>query len=301
MLEESARQFFAERSPPAAVRSNRAAERSFDPDLWQQIAELGFTGALIPEQYGGSGIGYRGLGVVLEAAGRSLAASPLLQSGFIGAAAVLRHGSPAQQASVLPRIAAGELTLALAVDELPHHHPEDTRVRARRVADSWVLDGCKRLVADGDSATLLLTLARLDTAESGAGRLHWFLVPAATAGVTRRRLHTVDGEGFADIEFAAVQLDGDAVLGNASAGETATNEWQDVLDVARIGIASSMQGAAEAALALTLDHLKTRSQFGQLIGSFQALQHRVARLYVELQLARAAVTAALDALDAGGE
>ena len=83
MLEESARQFFAERSPPAAVRSNRAAERSFDPDLWQQIAELGFTGALIPEQYGGSGIGYRGLGVVLEAAGRSLAASPLLQSGFI--------------------------------------------------------------------------------------------------------------------------------------------------------------------------------------------------------------------------
>ena len=301
MLEESARQFFAERSPPAAVRSNRAAGRSFDPDLWQQIAELGFTGALIPEEFGGSGIGYRGLGVVLEAAGRSLAASPLLQSGFIGAAAVLRHGSPAQQASVLPRIAAGELTLALAVDEQPHHHPEDTRVRARRVADSWVLDGCKRLVADGDSATLLLTLARLDTAESGAGRLHWFLVPAATAGVTRRRVHTVDGEGFADIEFAAVQLDGDAVLGNASAGETATNEWQDVLDVARIGIASSMQGAAEAALALTLDHLKTRSQFGQLIGSFQALQHRVARLYVELQLARAAVTAALDALDAGGE
>jgi alkylation response protein AidB-like acyl-CoA dehydrogenase len=301
MLEDSARQFFAERSPPAAVRSNRAAERSFDPNLWQQIAELGFTGALIPEQYGGSGIGYRGLGVVLEAAGRSLAASPLLQSGFIGAAAVLRHGSAAQQAGILPRIATGELTLALAVDEQPHHHPEDTRARARRIEGRWVLDGRKRLVADGDSATVLLTLARIDTAGSNAGPLQWFLVPSTTEGVTRRRLHTVDGEGFADIEFAAVELADDAALGNASVDDTVGSAWQDILDIARIGVASTMQGTAEAALALTLDHLKTRSQFGQLIGSFQALQHRVARLYVDLQLARAAVTAALDALDAGGE
>jgi alkylation response protein AidB-like acyl-CoA dehydrogenase len=164
-----------------------------------------------------------------------------------------------------------------------------------------VLDGHKRLVADGDSATVLLTLARIDTVGADAGPLQWFLVPSATAGVTRRRLHTVDGEGFADIEFAAVQLDGDAALGNAPVNDTAGTAWQDILDIACIGMASTMQGAAEAALALTLDHLKTRSQFGQLIGSFQALQHRVARLHVELQLARAAVTAALDALDAGGE
>ncbi|MBU3672091.1 MAG: acyl-CoA dehydrogenase [Sinobacteraceae bacterium] len=292
MLEDSARQFFAERSPTAAVRSNRAAGRSFDPDIWHEIAELGFAGALIPETYGGSGIGYRGLGVVLDAAGRSLAASPLLQSAFIGAAAILRHGSPEQQASILPRIASGELTLALAVDEHAHHRPEDTRTRARRVGDQWILDGRKRLVADGDSAALLLTLARVEAKGSESDRLQWFLVPAATAGVTRQRRHMVDGEGFADIEFAAVELGQHTALGGA---------WQDVLDIACIGVASTMQGAAEAALALTLDHLKTRSQFGQLIGSFQALQHRVARLYVDLQLSRAAVTAALDALDAHGE
>jgi len=292
MLEDSARQFFAERSPPAAVRGNRAAGRSFDPDLWREIAELGFAGALIPEMYGGSGIGYRGLGVVLDAAGRSLAASPLLQSAFIGAAALLRHGSPEQQTRLLPRIASGELTLALAVDEQAHHRPEDTRTKAHRVGDRWVLDGHKRLVADGDSAALLLTLARVEAEGSDSDCLRWFLVPATTTGVTRQRRHTVDGEGFADIEFAAVELDAEAALGGA---------WQDVIDIACIGVASTMQGAAEAALALTLDHLKIRSQFGQLIGSFQALQHRVARLYVDLQLARAAVTAALDALDGPGD
>jgi alkylation response protein AidB-like acyl-CoA dehydrogenase len=295
MLEDTARQFFAERSPPGAVRANRTAGRSFDPTLWQQIGELGFSGALIPESHGGSGIGYRGLGLVLEAAGRTLCASPLLQSSFIGAAAVLRHGSAAQQANLLPRIAAGELTLALAVDETPHHHPENTRTAARHVDGGWVLNGRKRFVADGDSASLLLTLARIDTAGAESDALRWFLVPSTTAGVTRQRLHTVDGEGFADIEFAAVDLGADAALGTASPAS-----WQDVLDVACIALASTMQGAAEAALALTLDHLKTRTQFGQLIGSFQSLQHRVARLHVDLQLARAAVTGALDELDARG-
>jgi alkylation response protein AidB-like acyl-CoA dehydrogenase len=296
MLEDSARQFFAERSPAGAVRANRTAGRSFDPTLWQQIGELGFSGALIPESHGGAGIGYRGLGLVLEAAGRTLCASPLLQSGFIGAAAVLRHGSAAQQASLLPRIAAGELTLALAADETPHHHPEDTRTVARHVDGRWVLDGRKRFVADGDSASLLLTLARIETAGAEADALRWFLVPSATAGVSRRHLHTVDGGGFADIEFVAVGLNEDAALGSAN-----PVSWRDVLDVACVALASTMQGAAEAALALTVDHLKTRSQFGQRIGSFQALQHRVARLYVDLQLARAAVMAALDELDACGQ
>ena len=295
MLEDSARQFFAERSPPGAVRTNRSAARPYDPALWQQIGELGFAGALIPETHGGAGIGYRGLGLVLEAAGRTLSASPLLQSGFVGAATVLRHGSAAQQAQLLPRIATGELTLALAVDEQAHHRPENSRTRARRVDGRWVLDGHKRFVADGDSATLLLTLARTETTGDGPAGLQWFLVPSAATGVTRRRLHTVDGEGFADLDFVAVDLDADAALGDPT-----TTAWQDVLDVACIGLASTMQGAAEAALALTLDHLKTRHQFGQLLGSFQALQHRAARLFVDLQLSRAAVTAALDELDARG-
>jgi alkylation response protein AidB-like acyl-CoA dehydrogenase len=297
LLQDSARDFFAERAPVKALRADRDAGRPFDPALWDEIAALGFAGAAVPEAHGGSGVGWRALGLVLEAAGRTLAASPLLQTGLVGAAAVQALGTEAQRASLLPQIAAGSITTALALDEGAHHAPSRIGMRARREGDGWRLDGLKRFVPDGATASHLLVAALAAPAAGGEEGLTLFVVEASAQGLTRKPLAMADSRGMADVTFEGVRVAADAALGGADGVGHAAAALERVLDAARIGLAAEMLGAADALLAMTLDHLKTRKQFGQPIGAFQALQHRAARMFVDLELTRSCVTAALDALD----
>jgi alkylation response protein AidB-like acyl-CoA dehydrogenase len=168
MLRDSAAQFLAARSPISALRALRDTRdaRGWDEALWREIAELGWPAAVLPEEHGGLGIGWAGLGAVFEQIGRRLAATPLLSTVVLGAGLIERLGSDAQRTAWLPRIAAGETVLALALDETPRHDPQRIATRARRSASGWQLDGEKWFVLDSHVAERLLVVARIDDAEA---------------------------------------------------------------------------------------------------------------------------------------
>jgi alkylation response protein AidB-like acyl-CoA dehydrogenase len=290
LLQEAARGFVQDRMTTAharAVRDSQSAD-GFDRAMWAEMAAMGWMGVLIPEEHGGSDLGYVGLGVILEEMGKTLAPAPLHSTALIAASALAMGGGRAQKQAYWPKIAAGELIAALAVDEGPHHHPDVPQTRAERIGESYRLSGRKTYVADGHVADLMLVVA-----DDGEGA-SLFLVPRESEGVTITPIATLDSRGAADISFENVTLELEARLG----GHELVNQ---VLDRARIGLAAELMGLAQSAFDQTADYLKTRTQFGQLIGSFQGLQHRAAKMLVDLELTRSCVMAALAALDTGAE
>ena len=292
MLRDSAAQFLAARSPISALRALRDTRdaRGWDEALWREIAELGWPAAVLPEEHGGLGIGWAGLGAVFEQIGRRLAATPLLSTVVLGAGLIERLGSDAQRTAWLPRIAAGETVLALALDETPRHDPQRIATRARRSASGWQLDGEKWFVLDGHVAERLLVVARIDDAEA----LAVFLVDPAAPGVQLERTIMVDSRNAARVRLDAVALAPDALLGTPEATAAALDA---VLDRARGCLAAEALGVITEAFERSVAYLKERVQFGVAIGSFQALQHRAARLFVEIELLKSAVAAALEAFD----
>jgi alkylation response protein AidB-like acyl-CoA dehydrogenase len=294
MLRDSAKAFAAEKLPVSQLRALRKEGKPYDTSAWKEMAELGFAGVIIPESYGGSGFGHVGLGQVLEAQGRTLAATPLLSTAMIGASALLLGGTSMQKDAWLAKIASGEATVALAADEGPHHDPAKVRLSATKTGAGYTLSGDKRYVVDGAEANLLVVAARTSGAADDAGGITLFLVAGDANGVTRTGLKTLDAHAAANISFKNVEVGADAVLGAVDAGH---GLLEQILDRARIGAAAEMLGAADAAFEMTADYLKVRKQFGQLIGSFQSLQHRAAIMFTELELTRSCVAAALDALD----
>lgn len=288
MLRDSALAFAAEKLPVSQLRSLRSKGEAFDKAAWKEMAELGFAGVLIPEEFGGSGFGYVGLGQVLEAQGRTIASSPLLSTAMIGASALLLAGSEKQKAEYLPKIASGELIVALAVDEGPHHDPSHIALMAKKSGSGYSLSGEKRYVVNGAEADLLIVVARTDKG------ITLFLASSSAKGVTRTALKTLDAHSAANIAFANTEVAADAALGGVDQGAAVLDA---ILDRARIGLAAEMLGASDAAFEMTSEYLKVRKQFGQLIGSFQSLQHRAAIMFTELELTRSCVAAALEALD----
>ena len=292
MLRDSAAEFLAARSPVAALRRLRDARdaRGWDEALWREIADLGWPAAVLPEAHGGLGIGWAGLGAVFEQIGRTLAATPLLSTAVLGAGLIERLGSDAQRDRWLPRIAAGQTVLALALDETPRHDPRRIATRARRDGAGWQLDGEKWFVLDGHVAERLLVVARIDDGDAPAV----FLVDPTARGVQLERTLMVDSRNAARVRFDAVALDADALLGAPGGTEAALDA---VLDRARGCLAAEALGVIGEAFDRTVAYLKERVQFGVAIGSFQALQHRAARLYVEIELLKSSVAAALEAFD----
>jgi alkylation response protein AidB-like acyl-CoA dehydrogenase len=275
MLKDAARDFFGEQAPVSRLRKLRDERKNGrDLALWRDIAGLGLAGVIIPEAYGGAGLGYVALGAVLEESGRTLVASPLHSSALVGASAVLLAGTEAQKQEWLPMIASGEVIATFAIDEGAHHAPRKSKLRF----EAGKLSGTKNYVADGHIADLIVV----------AGGDGLYLVKADASGLTRRELVTADSRGAADLTFEvtpAQKMNGGADVIDA------------ILDRARIGLAAEMVGQASEAFKITNEYLKTRRQFGQVIGGFQALQHRAAKLFTELELTRSCVLAALDALD----
>ncbi len=179
MLRDSAKSFAAEKLPIAQLRALRQAggAEGFDRTAWKEMAELGFAGVLVPEEFGGSGFGYVGLGQVLEAQGRTLASTPLLSTALIGASAFTLYGTDAQKAEYLPKIAAGELIVALAVDEGAHHDPETILLSAREGGVGYELTGEKRYVIDGAAADLLIVATRTSGQPGERPGITLFIVP----------------------------------------------------------------------------------------------------------------------------
>ncbi|MFZ2030479.1 MAG: acyl-CoA dehydrogenase family protein [Vitreimonas sp.] len=279
LLKDVAQKFFREQAPVSRLREMRDAKKNGrDLELWNEIRALGLTAILLPEDYGGAGLGFMALGAVLEEAGRTLAASPLHSNACIGVSALVLAGTDAQKSEWLAPTGAGEIIVALAVDEGAHHAPANGALNV----SGGKISGERKYVADGHIADAFIV----------ASVEGLYLVKADADGVSRRELTTVDSRGAADVTFKnapAEPLSGGAATRDA------------VLDRARIGLAAEMLGQAQAAFEMTSEYLKTRKQFGQVIGGFQSLQHRAAKMFTELELTRSCVYAALDALDGDAE
>jgi alkylation response protein AidB-like acyl-CoA dehydrogenase len=298
LVQDTALAFFSEKSPITALRKLRdnADPDGFSRPLWREMAELGWTGFLVSEDQGGSGFGALGLGLVMEAAGRSLAATPLLSTALLGASLLEQAGNATQKAAQLPALVAGERLFALALEEGAHHAPTRIATTARREGGGFVLDGEKTFVLDGHVADMLVVVARTSGARADRAGISLFLVPGNAAGVTRTRTIMVDSRNAARVKFSDVRVDAGALLGREGGGAVILDA---VLDRARACLAAEMLGSATEAFTRTVQYLKDRKQFGVPIGSFQALKHRAAQMFCEVEVTRSAVLAALAALDEG--
>jgi alkylation response protein AidB-like acyl-CoA dehydrogenase len=296
MLRDSVRGFLAKNAPVSHLRALRDArdDTGFSRELWQKFVEMGFTGILIPEAFGGAGLGHVEAGVVMEEIGRTLTPSPFLSTALLAAAALGRGGSEAQKGEHLPKIAAGSLIAALAVDETSKHRPNRITLQAVRSGNGFALRGSKAFVVDGHVADLLVVAARTAGAPGEKDGITLFLVDRKANGLQVERTVMVDAHNAARLDFDGVQVDADAVLGEVDQG------WRlldGVLNVGRAAVAAELAGAGEEAFDRTVGYLKERKQFGRAIGEFQALQHRAAHLYSEIEITRATVLKALQALD----
>ena len=216
ILKAAAHDFLQSKAPVSHLRELRdgGADAGYSPQLWKEIAEMGWAAILVPEEYGGLGYGYMGLGIVLEQCGRTLTPSPLLASALTGVTALLRAGSKEQCASILPAVATGDHLFALAVDDTAYHRPQKCLTTVRKTDDGFVLSGTKTAVIDGSSADTLIVSAR--TADSGDISL--FLVAGNAPGVDVHGVKALDTHRMATVRFDDVALDQDALLGEFGAG-----------------------------------------------------------------------------------
>jgi alkylation response protein AidB-like acyl-CoA dehydrogenase len=292
MLQDTAATFLREEGRPAKqLRHWRdiGCKDGFGHGLWKQFGELGLTGICIPESAGGLGLGSTEAALVLEEIGRNLTPSPFLSSA-VAAVRALEGTAHAQR--WFPGILAGEAVIALAIDEGPHHAPGQVALGAERQGNGFILSGEKQFVVQGASADMILVAAR--TSGSGTDGITLFALEEDAAGLSVENVALADSSKAARLTFDQVALDADSVVGEVD------NGWAPLsraLNAGRAGSAAELVGVAAGATALTLDYLKQRQQFGKLIGEFQALQHRAAHLYGEIEIARAAALKAAQLLD----
>ncbi|MCL6728828.1 acyl-CoA dehydrogenase family protein [Sphingomonas hankyongi] len=296
MLQETAASFLREEgaiSKQLRHWRDTGCTDGYGTALWKQFGDLGLTGICIPEDPGGLGLGALESALVLEEVGRNLTPSPFLASAVVGTRAI--EGT-AHADRWYPAILSGEAVLTLAVDENKRHAPLETALKAERRGNGFVLNGSKQFVVHGNSADMVVTAARTSGSPGQAEGLTLFAIPKGSAQVETASL--VDSSKAARLVFEDVAVDSDAVIGEVDKGWSRLSR---ALDAGRAGAAAELVGVAAGATAMTLDYLRQRKQFGKTIGEFQALQHRAAHLYGEIEIARAAALKAAQLIDSGDE
>lgn len=299
MLKQAARDFVKKESPVSRVRKLRDERHpeGFSRAMWRKMAELGWQGIVVPAEYGGLGMGMTELACVLEECGRNLVPEPLVSTLGLGTSAILLGGTEAQKSELLPRVADGSLILTVAYQERGSRFaPSRVEAKAMRRGDGVVLSGEKVLVLDGHAADSFIVSARTSGAAADRQGVSLFLVPRGAPGVDVVRQSTLDLRGAAIVKLRDVELPISARVGEDGGGVALL---EATLDRATAALSAEMLGGMQAAFEMTLEYLKTRKQFGVLIGTFQALKHRAAEVFVEIELARSAVLGACDALDRG--
>lgn len=287
MLADAARGFLDEAAPVSHFRKMRDAGQTYDPGLWREMAQMGWAGVLIPESSGGSDMGHAAAGILSTEMGKTLAGTPFLSSSVIAATA-LRQVSNARSDEALARIASGELTYALAIDEGKKFAPSTAEVEARREGNGYRISGTKSFVVDGGLADRLLVLAKTDDG------LTLFDIPSDRDGITGNAQNMIDARDASRIAFDSVEATGDDVLGQV---DDAMSVLRPALEAGQAALAAEMSGLAAGAFGMTVDYLKERKQFGVTIGSFQALQHRAAHLWCETEVTASAILNAGRKLD----
>jgi alkylation response protein AidB-like acyl-CoA dehydrogenase len=297
LLAKTALDFASKRSPLKRVRDLRDSDDAdgFSRALWKEMAELGWLGIPFPEEFGGAGLGLAELAVVLEALGRSLAPEPFLSCTLLAGSVLRAGGSDAQQKAWLPGMIAGERFVGVAYQEAKSRFdPARVAARAERAGDGFTLSGEKTQVLDGASSDAFIVSARTSGAESDPDGVTLFLLPRDADGLVVTRQRRLDGRGAALVTLSGVSVTEDAVVGAVGEGAVLL---AGAIDRATAGLCAEMLGSMSEAFDRTLFYLKSRKQFGALIGSFQALQHRAAAMFIEIELCRSAVMAAARALD----
>ncbi len=290
MLRDSAFAFVSENAPVAHLRKLRDGRDAtgFSRDLWRRFGELGFAATLVPEAHGGIGLGAVEAGAIGEALAHTLASSPFFSTAVLAARALALAGTAEQQARWLPAIASAGAVIALAVDESSRHRPGAIATTATPDGAGFVLNGAKAFVVDGHVADRLIVVARIADGTSSL-----FLVDPKAAGIAVERTAMVDSHNAARLRLASVRVERDALLSGGT-GEV----LEHVLDLGRSVISAQLLGIADEVFTRTLAYLKERKQFDRIVGEFQALQHRMARLYCDIELTRALLLRAQQALDA---
>jgi alkylation response protein AidB-like acyl-CoA dehydrogenase len=262
-------------------------EPGFSPAFWQQLGELGLTAVPFAEEFGGFGGNGVDVMLVTQELGRGLCLEPYLHSVIFAGGLLSELGNASQRSELLPPVASGELQLAVAVDEpTSHYQLHDVRTRAEARDGGWLLNGRKSVVVGGHSAGLILVSARTAGTDRDETGISLFLLDPSTPGVRRRAYPTQDGRKACELYLDNVVVSGAALLGEVGQALTALRYQQGRAIAAQCAEAV---GSMQAVCDLTLDYLKTRQQFGQVIGKFQALQHRMVDMRIELDLATSMV------------
>ena len=295
-LKDTAKDFVQKNAPINHFRELRDSkdETGYSKELWKQMAELGWAGILISEEYGGSDFGMVGMGGILEETGRCLVPSPLFATALLGASLIGLGGKADQKKDLLPKIAKGELTTAFALEEGSRHTPYRISTTAKKKGKDFVLNGKKTFVLDGHSADLIVLAARTSGGIEDQSGISLFLIDPNSTGLQRKRTHMVDSRNASEIHLKDVEVSETKLLGELDAGFSIIEE---VLERGQIGISAEMLGNTLEAFDITLEYLKERKQFGAVIGSFQALQHRAAVMFAEIELTKSSVMGALNAVD----
>jgi alkylation response protein AidB-like acyl-CoA dehydrogenase len=284
ILERNFREFFERECPTAAVRAVEDGRLGYDRDLYAKMAGLGMLSLFFPPEYGGQGAHLFHGALLYECLGRALAPVPHLSSVVLAGGLIARAGSDAQKREILPAIGAGEAIYALALAEASGaERPEDVRATAAARGDGWVLDGAKHFVRDGAIADAFVVVARTRADGPPERGLSAFRVPRTATGLGCRSYLALSGDQLADLELEGCAVPGASLLGKPDSAGPALAR---VLDTGRALLAAQMVGAAEGLLERTVAHTAQRIAFGRPIGSFQALQHRLARLKIQLDGAR---------------
>jgi len=300
MLRDTARRFLESKSSSEVVRRLMETEEGYDPALWSEIANQGWQAMAIPEEYGGAGFAFMEQAILMEEMGRTLFPSPFLSTVVVGADLVLTAGTEEQKQEILPGIASGERTIALAqLEENGSWDSDGITMVAKTDGSDLVIDGVKSFVLDGHTADTLIVALRTDDASTGDDGISLVVVPADSVGTTRRRLETMDQtRKQAEITFQGVRVPATAILGAEGAGWAALRDTQDRAVVA---LAFEQVGGAARCLEMSVQYAKDRVQFGRPIGSFQAIKHKCADMLVEVESAKSAAYYAGWAVTAGDD
>ena len=296
MLKDSAKDFCGTNTPIMQLRNLRdnADENGYDLEVWKKMVELGWSAIPWGEEHGGLEFGYKGLGVVTEESGRTLTASPLFSTVWVGGTLINLGASEDQKAELLPSIASGETLLALALEESHKHNPYLISTEASAKGDMFEISGEKTFVLDGHIANKLIVVARTSGEQNSKAGITLFLVDRESQGVSISRTIMADSRNAANVSLKGVEVPSSAVIGELDNGADVLDE---ALDIARIGLCAEMLGSTQECFERTIDYLKERKQFGVAIGSFQALKHRAADMFCEIELSKSCVLEALTALD----
>lgn len=299
MLHDTAADFMKSEAPVAHLREfrDKQCKDGFSHALWEQFGEMGFIGILVSEEDGGLGLGHVEAGIILEEVGRNLTPSPFLTTAVAGVTA-LKDAGGAMREKWLPGILAGKTVLGLAIDEGGKHRPDRIAMAAERSGNGFKLTGRKQFAIHGASADMLVAAARTGGSAGEEEGITLFAVERDVSGLDLDPVRLVDSAVASHAEFDGVEVTADAVIGEVDQGWATLTR---MLDAGRVGAAAESVGVGSGAMDMTIDYIRERKQFGVPIGSFQALQHRAAHLYAELEVARAATLKAQQALDEGDE